>query len=92
MKLQKIKCYNKYNIQNSRIIKALKVQREKLNQTIKKAQIINKILNKILINTSLFYNIFSILAIKKRGMKTSLFLTDTNLFIPLQYSPQLPLL
>lgn len=92
MKLQKIKCYNKYNIQNSRIIKALKVQREKLNQTIKKAQIINKILNKILINTSLFYNIFSILAIKKRGMTTSLFLTDTNLFIPLQYSPQLPLL
>ena len=92
MKLQKIKRYNKYNIQNSRIIKALKVQREKLNQTIKKAQIINKILNKILINTSLFYNIFSILAIKKRGMTTSLFLTDTNLFIPLQYSPQLPLL
>ena len=92
MKLQKIKRYNKYNIQNSRIIKALKVPREKLNQTIKKAQIINKILNKILINASLFYNIFSILAIKKRGMTTSLFLTDTNLFIPLQYSPQLPLL
>lgn len=73
MKLQKIKRYNKYNIQNSRIIKALKVPREKLNQTIKKAQIINKILNKILINASLFYNIFSILAIKKRGMTTSLF-------------------
>lgn len=31
----------------------------------KKAQIINKILNKILINTVSLYNIFSILAIKK---------------------------
>lgn len=41
----------------------------------KKAQIINKILNKILIITALLYNIFSILAIKKRSPQASLFLT-----------------
>ena len=44
----------------------------------KKAQIINKILNKILINTASLYNIFSILAIKKEKPRASLFLSATN--------------
>lgn len=47
----------------------------------KKAQIINKILNKILIITALLYNIFSILAIKKeKPASLSFFNNPTVLF------------
>ena len=47
----------------------------------KKAQIINKILNKILIITALLYNIFSILAIKKEKPLNFSFFSIYSLFI-----------
>ena len=83
MKLQKIKCYNKYNIQNSRIIKALKVQREKLNQTIKKAQIINKILNKILKEYNVIVQYFFYFGNKKREAREPLFFSNAAQLIQL---------
>lgn len=58
----------------------------------KKAQIINKILNKILIITALLYNIFSILAIKKEKHFNFSFLLLYRLFILPRYWLQPPLL